>query len=174
MKHIFFLILAIFVFYVARMIYMRPKYFSGDSVENFNAELLNGKRISLETFKNNYLFIDFWGSWCGPCRKENPFLVKIYQDFHNKKFIDAENFEILSVGIETNVDRWKNAITKDNLFWENHVYQGKSFDSDLAIAYKVREIPTKYLLDQKGKVILTNPSFEELVHFLNSKLVSPK
>ncbi len=107
----------------------------------------DGKVISLSSLRGKYVLIDFWASWCSPCRRENPNLVSNYKRFHSK------GFEIFQVSLDKTKDAWVKAIEKDNLLWPNHVSDLKYWDSEPARQYNVRSIPSNFLLDPDGKVI---------------------
>jgi thiol-disulfide isomerase/thioredoxin len=151
---------------------MKPKYESGNTPTEIQSTLLSGDQFKLSDLKGRYVLLDFWGSWCGPCRAESPLLVKLNADFGNRKFKDASGFDIVSVGIEKSEAAWKAAIDADQLTWKYHILQPDLFSSPIPKAYRVREIPTKYLLDPDGKVLFTNPKAEDLIQFLNGNLVS--
>ena len=108
-----------------------------------------GKAISVANLHAAYVLIDFWASWCGPCRRENPGLVKAWQKFHDK------GFEILSVSLDEDRTRWLNAIQKDTLSWMN-VCDFKGWDSPVALQYAVSAIPANFLIDKNGIVIGKN------------------
>jgi peroxiredoxin len=116
-----------------------------------------GKVISLSSFRGKYVLIDFWASWCGPCRRENPNVVKAYNAYKGK------NFTILGVSLDrpNAKDKWLAAIHKDGLTW-NHVSDLKFWDSKAADLYAVRGIPQNFLLDPKGKIIGKNLRGEDL------------
>ena len=158
------------VAFVGYKIYILPKFDSGEKVPGFTAELIDGKSFSLDDLNGSYVLLDFWGSWCGPCRYESPALVHLHKNYSGKKYIDAKGFEIVSVAIETNEIRWKSAIKADKLDWPHHIVQLDRFNGEIATQYGVKEIPTKYLLDKSGSVLMVNPSFEEIKSFLNSKM----
>ncbi len=116
-----------------------------------------GKVISLSSFRGKYVLIDFWASWCGPCRRENPNVVKAYNTYKGK------NFTILGVSLDrpNAKDKWLAAIHKDGLTW-NHVSDLKFWDSKAAGLYAVRGIPQNFLLDPNGKIIGKNLRGEDL------------
>jgi len=103
----------------------------------------------------NYLLVDFWASWCGPCRIENPNLVAAYQKYHSK------GFDILGISLDTNRDRWIKAIHDDNLTW-HHVSDLKGWENKAARIYGVRAIPANLLLDPRGYIIAKNLKGEDL------------
>ena len=163
--------LAILAF-IGYKIYQLPKFSDGEIAPGFQAELIDGKPFALSDLQGSYVLLDFWGSWCGPCRIESPDLVKLHNDFSGESFSDAQGFEIVSVAIETNESRWKKAIEKDQLNWRHHIVQLDRFKGPIAKEYGVREIPTKYLLDTKGEILMVNPSFRELEEFFKKRLKS--
>lgn len=116
----------------------------------------NGDTIQLKNLQGNYVLVDFWASWCQPCRMENPNVVKLYNKYH------AQGFEIFSVSLDANADQWKRAIAKDGLIWKNHGCDFSSWNSATAQTYNVKSIPSTFLLDKKGKVIAKNLRGEEL------------
>jgi peroxiredoxin len=115
----------------------------------------DGKQISLSSFKGKTVLIDFWASWCGPCRKENPQVVELYRKFKNK------NFEVFGVSLDDNVNAWKEAIQKDHLTW-THVSELKKWDSEVVKTYLVDAIPYSVLIDKEGKIIAKGLSGAEL------------
>jgi thiol-disulfide isomerase/thioredoxin len=143
-------------------VYKAPKYQAGDEVAEIQTTLIDGTPFTLSDLEGKYVLLDFWGSWCPPCRQENPELVKLHKEMHNSTFAKAEGFEIVSIGVESNEKSWKRAIQQDGLDWKYHIIQTDRFNSPLPSLYKVREIPTKYLLDTNGDVLLVNPTFADI------------
>jgi len=150
-------------------IYRLPRFDDGESAPTFKATLMDGSSFDLADMKGKYVLLDFWGSWCAPCRRENPEIVKLRQTFGGQQFADAGGFEVVSIAIETNEARWKNAIAKDGLSWRYHIAQLDRFDSPIAQLYGVKEIPTKYLLGPDGNIISVNDSPADIAEFLLSK-----
>lgn len=110
-----------------------------------------GNMISLSSFRGQYVLIDFWASWCGPCRRENPNIVKLFKEYKNEKFT------IIGVSLDRATDRekWMAAIHKDGLIW-TQVSDLNFWDSKTAVLYAVRGIPQNFLLDPDGKIIGKN------------------
>ena len=115
---------------------------------------------SLSSLKGKVVLLDFWASWCGPCRKENPNVVKIYGELHDK------GFDIFSVSLDKDRKAWLNAIQKDGLIWDNHVSDLKYWDSEGAAIYGVRAIPATYIIDRNGKIYAKNLRGAELENAL--------
>lgn len=109
-----------------------------------------GKTMSLSDLKGKVVLLDFWASWCGPCRKENPTVVKNYKKYKDK------GFEVFSVSLDSRTERWQKAIEQDGLVWPYHVSDLKKWKSAPAAAYGVRSIPATFLIDRDGKIIGKN------------------
>ena len=115
-----------------------------------------GNIRKLSSLKGKVVLIDFWASWCGPCRKENPNVVAMYGKYKDK------GFDIYSVSLDKDKESWLKAIAKDNLTWPNHVSDLKYWKSDGAAAYGVTAIPFTVLVDKKGKIVAKKLRGEEL------------
>ncbi len=133
----------------------------GEMAPEFTQNDPNGKPIKLSSFKGKYVLVDFWASWCSPCRAENPNLVKAYNKYQEK------GFEILSVSFDDakGKNAWLAAIKKDGLIWK-HVSDLKGWKSKVAELYAIKAIPQNVLLDKTGKIIAKNLRGEAL----NTKL----
>jgi thiol-disulfide isomerase/thioredoxin len=107
----------------------------------------DGKNIKLSSLKGKVVLIDFWASWCGPCRRENPHVVKVYEKYK------AKGFEVYSVSLDKDANAWKDAIQKDQLIWPSHVSDLQGWQSGAAKLYNVSAIPKTFLLDKSGKIV---------------------
>ncbi len=120
----------------------------GSIAPDFTQNDPTGKPISLSSFKGKYVLLDFWASWCGPCRQENPNVVKAYNQYKSK------NFTVLSVSLDKPEGKqaWLQAIKDDNLAW-NHVSDLKFWNNDVAKLYGIQSIPGNFLIDPTGKIV---------------------
>lgn len=132
------------------------KYTDGDTPPDIAHADPKGKTRSLYDLRGKYVLIDFWASWCGPCRRENPNVVRLYDQYHDK------GFEIFSVSLDKQQGRWVKAIQQDNLKWPDHVSDLKGWNSDAAQLYGISSIPHTILLDPDGKIIGTGLRGEAL------------
>jgi thiol-disulfide isomerase/thioredoxin len=106
-----------------------------------------GKELSLSSLKGKVVLVDFWASWCAPCRKENPTVVKMYNKYH------AKGFEIFSVSLDQDATAWKTAIQKDGLRWTNHVSDLMGWESPIVKQFGIQGIPYTVLINKEGKIV---------------------
>jgi len=130
--------------------------FVGKEAPLFEMPDLNGKTISLASLRGKYVLVDFWASWCKPCRMENPKVVSAYQQFKDK------NFTVLGVSLDKDKGAWVNAIKEDGLTW-THISDLKQWESSVVPLYQIEGIPFNVLLDPQGKIIAKGLRGEELL-----------
>jgi peroxiredoxin len=138
----------------------------GDKAPEISQKNPNGEVMKLSQLEGQIAIIDFWASWCGPCRRENPNLVKTYNQFKSKKFKNGKGLEIFSVSLDKSIESWVKAMTKDQLSWEYHVSDLKGWHSSAAGLYEINSIPSTYIIDGDGIIIAKNLRGDELNQFL--------
>lgn len=168
---VFIIVLAIvFIAVIAgRYWYLRPMLSLGEVAPDFVSADVRGDSVRLSDFSGGYTLIHFWASWCGPCRKDNPGLVKLYEEYKDRDFADGKGFEILSVAMDDGEEEWKKAVANDKINWRSHILSTQRFDHPLAKLYQVRQIPTKYLVSPKGIIVGVNQNPDEMRHLLDKR-----
>jgi peroxiredoxin len=131
---------------------------------DFEAKTPEQIPIKLSSFKGQYVLIDFWASWCGPCRQENPNVLRAYETFKDK------NFTVLGVSIDEKEDAWVKAVKQDGLVW----VQLLDRTAEIAKMYGINAIPKNFLVDPSGKIIAKNLRGSELMSTLQEVLGKKK
>lgn len=127
----------------------------GTEALDFTQNDVDGKPVKLSSFKGKYVLLDFWASWCKPCRMENPNVVKVYNQFKSK------NFTVLGVSLDQSKDAWVKAIQADKLAW-NHVSDLQQWNNAVAQMYHIQSIPGNFLIDPSGKIVARDLRGEDL------------
>lgn len=123
---------------------------NGQRAISFTLYDQDGNEVSLSDYEGKMILLDFWASWCGPCRKENPNVVEAYNKYRREKFKNGKKFVVLSVSLDKNKESWKKAIEKDNLHWDSHVIDE---NNKVATMYGVRSIPYSFLINGDGEIL---------------------
>jgi len=130
----------------------------------------NGEILKLSDLDGKMVLIEFWASWCGPCRKENPNLVRAYRKYNKKQFQKGEGFEIYSLSLDSKKNNWINAIDQDQLFWKYHVSDLGVWQSEGVKKYGIESIPSNILIDKNRIILAKNLKGITLHKFLEDSL----
>lgn len=133
----------------------------GDAIPSITLRNTTNNEVDITSFKGKYILVDFWASWCAPCRLGNKKLVKL----HNE--VSSNSIEIIGISIDTDRNKWLKAIEKDKIKF-TQLIDPKGFDAIAAVQFGVDELPSKYLFNPEGILIAKNPSEEEIVKLLKS------
>lgn len=143
----------------------------GNKAPEISMKNTEGQIITLSSLKGKLVLIDFWASWCSPCRLENPSVVQAYTSYKDKNFKSGKGFTVFSVSLDVREDAWKNAIVKDGLSWPSHGCEFMGWKSEVAAHYGVTSIPANYLINEQGIIINKNLRGEYLLNALEKLAV---
>jgi thiol-disulfide isomerase/thioredoxin len=141
-----------------------PRFVAGEAAPDIQVTLADGAQARLSELRGKYVILQFWGSWCGPCRAENKHLRTVHERYGGK------GLEMFSVGIEGSESAWKNAIHNDHLFWKYHSMEAQDFSGNAARLYNIKSIPATFLLNPDGVIMGVNLRGEQLDKMLREKL----
>lgn len=160
MKKLFFAISFAFLIFSGLLVNAQSERETGTLIGNIIPDItLNdpeGNPLKLSDLRGNVVLVDFWASWCRPCRRENPVVVDAYRVYSQKKFKDAEGFKIYSISLDKTKSDWIHAIEADKLKWNEHVSDLQGWRSQAAKKFNVRAIPMNFLIDKNGVIIAKN------------------
>ncbi len=175
-QFIYITFITLFITSAANAQYQNTKIKVGEIAPELAFENPDGDTLRLSEINDKRIvLIDFWASWCGPCRRANPRLVKMYEEYKDQKFEGAKKgFTVLSVSLDKDKDKWKGAIAKDNLTWEYHISDLGGWQSKPAQDYGVQYIPQAVLVGPDGKIIAHYNSAERAETELKKRLKEKK
>lgn len=153
---------------ISSYIYKMPKFSDGNPAPQFSAQTIEGQKYDLAADSTEFVLLHFWGTWCGPCRRENRSFLKQLASLDTSI---AQSFRIVHLAIERDGEELEGAIAQDSLIFNNpvHIAQLDYFDSPIAVQYGVKNIPTSYLVDTKKKsIVAVNPDFNKITSILTA------
>lgn len=172
-----FIVLALLVLTVAGFFgwkyyqqYNEPAFTNGEMIRDIRLPDQSGDTLSLYSLKGNIVLLQFWASWCGPCRYENQELTLLYSKFQNVSMKDGGTFKIFSVSLDKNKDAWMNAVANDQMIWKENVIDADEKSTDIANQFNVHSIPATYLIDQSGMIIGVNLSPMQIESVLSKRI----
>jgi peroxiredoxin len=152
--------------FVKQMLAVKPVSV-GQKAQDFTIPGFDGKSIGLSDYKGKYVMLDFWASWCAPCRQENPNVVKQYNIYHSK------GLNILGISLDDDKAKWQQAILADGLTW-NHASSLKGFEGPVESIYQITAIPSNFIIDPNGIIVAKNITGAALEEFLNKTFNKPQ
>lgn len=149
------IILVFTLFFLAVLVHAQQLPNITDPRVQIKLPTVNGDSLTLQSFKGKVLLLDFWASWCGPCRTANRGLVKLYKKYK------AQGFEIFSVSLDEDKKDWQKAIAKDKITWIQ-VNDPRGWSAETAMRWNIYQLPTSYLINKSGDVVAIDPEGKEL------------
>jgi len=135
----------------------------GDIAPEIDLPDTKGNNIALSSFRGELVLVDFWASWCAPCREQIPKVKKLYEKYKNK------NFKILTISLDKSKEKWVSALKKENMLWDN-VLESRDFSSPIVKEYEIISIPSSFLIDANGIIVGNDMTITELDDYLSKNL----
>ncbi len=127
--------------------------------------------IDLASVRGSMVLVNFWASWCRPCRDKNPEITQLYSRFHDKSFENGDGFEVFSISLDRNKDAWIKAINDDQLVWPWHGSNLMRFEDELVEQYGVNSIPISFIIDGNGKLVKRTSNMNEVAEILEAQML---
>lgn len=159
MKHIFAVIAFVLITEAAS-----AQQRAGNSAPDISLPDANGQILKLSSLQGKVVLLDFWASWCGPCRRSFPHTLSVYNQYKDK------GFEVYGVSIDENVQAWQNAVKQDQTLWKQVIDTKAGFGNELTKTWDIKYIPSSFLIDKEGKIAIVAPSNDELEKYLKKSL----
>lgn len=156
-------VLAVIVYFIYQFMYMKPAFMVGEKVPDFRTTTFDGNKFSIRDMEGKLVLLDFWGTWCGPCRRQMPELSRLYRTYQDSLH---GLFEIVSVALDDDTTALRQVINQDTLTWPNHIREPKS-GGEIATLYQIKQIPTSYLLNDQGQILKVNPGIKDIKEWLD-------
>jgi thiol-disulfide isomerase/thioredoxin len=146
-------------------------YVNGMKLPNIEVPAIEaGKKITIDELKGNIVLVDFWASWCAPCRKTHPKLLEVAKKYEYAQFKSAQRFVVLSISLDNDSIAWKDAIAKDKIESFTHASELIGWKSECVGTYKINAIPASFLIDENGTIIGKNLGWRDLDLILSKRL----
>ncbi len=150
----------------------RERLMEGKPAPNIEAQMVNGKMFNLADYRGKYVIVDFWASWCGPCKKEAPHLVGLYSEYREKVYTDADGLDIVSIALERSDSITQEVAAEIGYNWPNQIVllKGNAVRDSITNDYVVDFIPATYLIGPQGEMILEYTDLGDIEDYLDTKV----
>ncbi len=160
MKETFLILLSSFA--IATGLFAQPAV--GSKAPDISLPDANGQKVSLSSLQGKVVLVDFWASWCGPCRLNNKAVAPIYSKYHDK------GFEVFAVSIDANTKDWTKAVQQDKMKWKQVIDTNAAYGNELTKTWNIQYIPSTFLIDKQGRIVASGVEKDELEKMLQKLL----